>query len=92
MEQKMLSELTDEELLKEAKRVKSYKLYDALFFGLLTGIAIYSSAANGFGFLTFIPLIYLPIAAKNKEKHKKLEKLIKERKIYKQLNSYEFNK
>jgi len=81
MEQKKLSELTNEELVQEAKNMKPTKLYDAVIFGLLIGIAIYSSVANGFGLLTFLPLVYLPIAARNRTKIKALEKLLTERNL-----------
>lgn len=81
MKQKNIAELTDEELLQVARKTKSTKLYDAVIFGILIGIAIYSSVTNGFGLLTFLPLVYLPLAAKNKAKNKELEKLLKERKL-----------
>lgn len=81
MKQKKLSELTNEELVQEAKNMKPTKLYDAVIFGLLIGIAIYSSVANGFGLLTFLPLVYLPIAARNRTKIKALEKLLTERNL-----------
>ncbi len=79
--QKELSELTDNELLQEAKKTKSTNLYDAAIFGLLIGIALYSTINHGLGFLTFLPLVYIPIAAKNKSKKKALENLLKERNI-----------
>ncbi len=79
MRQKKLAELTDEELLQESKKMKPTNLYDAVIFGFLIGIAIYSSVKNGFGLLTFIPLVYIPIAAKNKTKNKELEKLLEQR-------------
>lgn len=81
MNQKELSELTDEELLQEAKKKRSINFYDALIFGVLIGIAVYSSVKNGFGLLTFLPLVYIPIAAKNKAKNKVLEKILKERNL-----------
>lgn len=78
---KQLSELTDEELLHEAKTLKPTKVYDAAIVGVLIGIAIYSSVANGFGLLTFLPFVYLPIAAKNKVKLKELKSVLKERNL-----------
>jgi hypothetical protein len=81
MKQKEVTELTDQELLQEAKKMKPYALYDAVLIGALVGIALYSAVKNGFGFLTFLPLIYVPIAAKNKAKHKEVQKLLKERKL-----------
>lgn len=79
MDQNTTIEPTDEELLKKAKTLKSTKIYDAVIIGFLAGIAIYSTVRNGFGLLSFLPLIYLPIAAKNKTKNKDLENLLNER-------------
>ena len=79
MKHKKLAELTDEELLQVSKKMKPTNLYDAVIFGFLVGVAIYSSVKNGLGLLTFLPLVYLPIAAKNKAKNKELEILQKER-------------
>jgi hypothetical protein len=76
-----LAQLTDEALLQEAKKMKSSKLTDGLFIGLLLGIAVYSTVRNGFGFLTFLPFIYLPMAGRNKVRNKALEDLLKERKL-----------
>jgi len=73
--------MTDKELLEEAKRSGNTKLYDPVIFGILIGIAIYSTVNHGLGLLTFLPLIYIPIAAKNKIKNKELEKLLKERNL-----------
>lgn len=81
MKQINLAELTDEELLQEAKKIKSTTIYDALFIGVLVGIAVYSSVKNGFGLLSFIPLVYLPIAVKNKKKSNELKKLLLERNL-----------
>lgn len=81
MDQKNILELTDEELLQQAKKIKSTNMFDAAAIGILMGIAIYSSVKNGFGLLTLLPLIYVPIAAKNKKKNKALEELLAERNL-----------
>jgi len=81
MTQKELAELTDQELLQEAKKIKSTNLSDGLIIGVLIGIAIYSAVKNGFGLLSFLPLVYAPIAVKNKKKNKELEELLKERNL-----------
>ena len=81
MKQKELSSLTDEALLEEAKRLKPTRIYDALIFGFLVGIAIYSTVKNSFGLLTFLPLIYLPLAARNNQKRKEVKKLLIERNL-----------
>ncbi len=81
MEQKKLAELTDEELSEQARKNKSYKIYDAVIFGFLIGVAIYSTVKNGLGLLSFLPLVYLPIAAKNRKRRMEIDELMKERKL-----------
>ena len=74
-----LSALSDEALLQQAKKMRSSNIFDAAFIGFLIGIAVYSIVKHGFGLLTFIPLVYIPIAAKNNIKYKALQQVLKER-------------
>ncbi len=79
MTPKELSELTDQELLDEAKKVKSNSITNALIIGFLIGIIIYSVVKNSLGFFTLIPLFFIfKVFNKN---NKALEKLLKERKL-----------
>ncbi len=71
--------LTNEELLQEAKKSRSVYIMDAVILGFLIGVAVYSAVRNGFGLLTFLPLVYLPIAARNRTKNEELKKLLRER-------------
>ena len=82
MKQRNLSELTDQELLQEAKKVKSALITDALLIGFLVGVIFYSIIKNTWGFLTLIPL-FLVYKLINKPKHNKeeLEQLLKERNL-----------
>mgnify|MGYP001413902220 CR=1 FL=1 len=59
MENRELSQLTDQELLAEAKKMKSNSIMNAVFIGFLVGIVIYSLLKNTFGFLTLIPYFLL---------------------------------
>jgi hypothetical protein len=79
MAEEILSELTDQELLQKAKKMKSANLTDAFIFGILIGISVYSTFRNGLGLLSFLPLVYVPIAAKNRTHNKRLKDLLKER-------------
>ena len=79
MASKEPSELTNEELLQEAKRLRPTKIMDAVLIGALIGISIFSTVRNGTGLLSFLPLVYLPIAAKNRIKLGKVQGLLKER-------------
>ncbi len=60
MKQKELTELTDQELLQEAKKMKSTSITNAVLIGFLIGIVFYSIMKNSLGFLTLI-LCFLPI-------------------------------
>ncbi len=53
------AEATDQELLQQAKKMKSSKLTNAVFIGVLAGIGIYSIANKGLNFLPFILLFFI---------------------------------
>jgi len=38
--------------------------------GFMAGVACYSTVKNGFGFLTFLPVIFFPIGAKTSKEYK----------------------
>ena len=82
MEQKNISELTDQELLQEAKKMKSTSTINALLIGVLIGIMIYSIMKNGLGFLLLILLFFIfKLVNKSKYDNKELEKVLKERNL-----------
>ena len=81
MEQKELSELTDQELLDEAKKMKSTSITNAAFIGFMIGIVIYSIVKNSLGFFTLIPLFFAYKLVKNSKNNKPLEKEFKARNL-----------
>jgi hypothetical protein len=82
MKQKEVSKLTDQELLQEAKKVKSKALIKAALIGFLIGIVFYSIAKNSLGFFTLIPLFFAyKMINKSKYDDKELENLLKERNL-----------
>lgn len=84
MTNKELSELTDQELLAEAKKMNSSAIINATLIGATLGVIIYSVVKNTWGFFTLIPL-YLIFKvfhnAEDNKRHKALKELIKERKL-----------
>lgn len=70
MEQKKPSELTDQELLQEAKKIKSKEITSAVFIGLISGIAIYSIVKNGLGFLPLILMVAVFVIIQNGKKYR----------------------
>lgn len=83
MKQKELTELSDQELLQEAKKMKSTSIINAVLIGFLLGIVFYSVVKNSLGFLTLIPLflVYKLINNKSKYNNQELENLLKERNL-----------
>lgn len=83
MNQKELSELTDQELLEEAKKLKSFSVTNAFIIGFLIGIVIFSIVKSTFGFLMLIPLylIYKMANDPKAKRSKALERLLKERNL-----------
>lgn len=82
MKQKKISELTDQELLKEAKKMKLTSITNAVLIGFLIGIVIYSIMKNSLGFFTLIPLFFAyKLINISKYNNKELEKLLKERNL-----------
>lgn len=81
MKQKELSELTDQELLDKAKKMKSTSITNALLIGLMIGIIIYSIVKNSVGFFTLIPLFFAFKLFNDSKNNKALEKLLKERNL-----------
>ncbi|MEO6313485.1 MAG: hypothetical protein ABIU63_03830 [Chitinophagaceae bacterium] len=81
MKQKELSELTDQELLAESKKMKLTPIANAVFVGILLGVIFYSIVKNSWGFFTLIPLFLAYKAIKNSKRNEELEKLLKERNL-----------
>jgi hypothetical protein len=83
MTNKDLSELTDQELLDEAKKMRSFSITNALIIGILVGVIFYSIVKNSWGMLTLIPLyfVYKMINDPKNKRSKDLEELIKGRNL-----------
>jgi hypothetical protein len=81
MNQEELSQLSDQELLAEAKKVNTSPFVDALLIGCLAGIIIYSLLMNTWGFLTLIPLFMIYIFVKKQKINEALREELKERNL-----------
>jgi hypothetical protein len=82
MKQKELSQLTDQELLDVAKKVKSTSIINAALIGFLMGIVFYSFAKNSWGLFTLVPLFFAyKLNNSSKRNTKELEHLLKERNL-----------
>lgn len=82
MEQKKLSELTDAELLQEARKLRTAAIINAVFIGFLFGIVLYSALNNAFGLFMLLPLFFAYRLINNsKYNNKELDAILKERKL-----------
>ncbi|WP_316759534.1 hypothetical protein [Pedobacter aquatilis] len=83
MAQKNLSELTNEELLLEAKEMKSFSIINAFIIGFLAGILFISVYFSAYNLSLLIPLflIYKLTNDPKNKKAKEIEVLMKERNL-----------
>jgi len=82
MEEKKPSQLTDQELLQEAKKLKSASIINAFLIGFLIGIVFYSVAKNSLGFFSLLPLFFAyKLINNSKYNAKDLENILKERNL-----------
>lgn len=81
IKKKELSEYTDQELLEEAKKMKSTSIINAALIGFMIGIIVYSTVKHSIGFLTLIPLYIVFKLFNNSRNNKELEALLKERNL-----------
>jgi hypothetical protein len=82
MEKRILSELSDQELLLEASKQKKAKILNAVVIGFLIGIVIYSVIHNSFGFLMLIPLYFVHRLINQTEyDNAELDRLLRERNL-----------
>lgn len=82
MKQKEVSELTDQELIEEEKKIKPSPIVDAFFIGFLVGVIIYSLLVNSWGFLTLIPLFMIYRLLKKSKRYEMLKNELKRRNLH----------
>lgn len=85
MNQKPYSEYTDEELLEERKKLKSFSILNAFLIGVLIGILFFSVAYSAYNIALLIPLflIYKFTNDPRNKQAKEVEALVKERNLEK---------
>ena len=59
MTERKLSEFTDEELLQEAKKMKSNSIINAVLIGFFVGVIVYSVVKDTVGLVTLIPIFFV---------------------------------
>ncbi len=81
MNQDEITQLSDKELLEEAKKIKPSPMIDAFFIGFLIGIIIFSVAANTWGLVSLIPLFLVYVFLKKSKRYEALKKELQQRNL-----------
>ncbi|NBC56785.1 MAG: FUSC family protein [Bacteroidetes bacterium] len=81
MNLKDISQLTDEELLEEAQKIKPSPILDASMIGFFIGIIIYSVVVSSWGLVTLVPLFLIYLLLKKSKRYTALKKEIKRRRL-----------
>lgn len=76
-----LSELTDQELLNEDKKIKPSPITDALLIGFLVGIILFSVVQNTWGLVTLLPLFLVYVFLKKGKNKRALQEELKKRNL-----------
>jgi uncharacterized membrane protein len=74
MKEEELAHLSDEDLVRERKKLQSSQTIHALLIGVFIGIAVYSAAKNGMGFATVLPMFFVYLLVRNRSRSDALEK------------------
>ena len=81
MEQKPLSELTEQELQQELKKRKQSQIFAALFVGFSVGVAVWAATHKGGFWVTLLPLLLAYFFRKTPVELEEVKKEIESRKI-----------
>lgn len=81
MKQKELTQLTDQELLEKAKKMKSRTVINALLIGFMIGIIIFSILKSTVSLFTLVPLFFIFKFVNNGKDDEALKAALEERNL-----------
>ncbi|MCB0662814.1 MAG: hypothetical protein KDC24_08740 [Saprospiraceae bacterium] len=81
MTAEQFKDLSDDQLLEEAKKMKQAQIIHAVLIGLMIGVALYSIFKNGFGFFVFLILYFTFKVLHKPQRNKALKEVLDERGI-----------
>jgi F0F1-type ATP synthase assembly protein I len=81
MNQNDLTQLTDEELLAEFKKIKPSPIIDAFFIGFLIGILLFGFFMNPWGAVSLLPLTIIYAFLKKPKQYTALKNELEARKL-----------
>jgi hypothetical protein len=74
MNQQELSQLSDNELREEFRKITPSPMFDAFFIGFLLGIVVFGIAVSAWGFTLLIPLFLIHLFLKKGKRYEALKK------------------
>ena len=81
MDNIQLTELSDDELLAEKKKLKKGAVINSVLCGFLIGVSVYSTVRNGPGFFTFFPLFFVFFVLNNRSQIKAVDAELRSRNL-----------
>ncbi|MBI1268154.1 MAG: FUSC family protein [Cryomorphaceae bacterium] len=81
MEEINLAELSDQQLLELAGKMKKSAIMHALVIGFMVGVVFYSVVESTWGLLTLIPLYFIRKLVANSDQYDEVKRLLKERNL-----------
>ena len=81
MNEQELSQLRDNELLEEFKKIVPSPIFDAFFIGFLIGIVVFGITVSAWGFPILIPLFSVYLFLKKGKKYEALKKELASRNL-----------
>jgi hypothetical protein len=76
-----LSELSDEQLLQEAKKLKTKNIINGFLVGFMIGVIVYSIINKSISVFTFIPLVLIYKIVNDAKKDAPLKEILKQRNL-----------
>jgi hypothetical protein len=76
-----LSNLSDEQLLQEAKKLKTKNIVNGFLVGFMIGVIVYSIINKSISVFTFIPLVLIYKIINDSKKDAPLKEILKQRNL-----------
>lgn len=81
MNEQELSQLSDNELLAEFKKIAPSPIFDAFFIGFMIGIVVFGVTVSAWGFPILIPLFLVYLFLKKAKRYEAIKKEIASRNL-----------
>ncbi len=81
MNEQELSQLSDNELREEFRKITPSPIFDAFFIGFQIGIVIFGIAVSAWGFVLLVPVFLIHLFLRKAKRYEALKKELESRKL-----------